>query len=131
MSDYQLSCDCGAVRIEMTGEPRVRGTCHCGDCRTLLQVPFHAVNAWLPDQLTITKGAEDLITYQHPHLTMQRVYCKHCGETVYNTNAMGWKIVSQFLVAKHYDPMPPELTSQSHFFYDRRIIDVADDLPKR
>ena len=131
MSHYELACDCGSVKIEMEGEPRVRGTCHCGDCRTLLQTPYHAVNAWLPDQLTVTKGQDNLVEFQHPDLTMKRVYCQSCGETLYNTNAMDWKVVSQFLVLKTYGDIPEALRSQSHFFYDRRVVDVDDDLPKK
>lgn len=114
----------------MTGTPRVRGTCHCGDCRELLNIPYHMVNAWLPEQVSVTKGEEILIYHQHPVLKMQRVNCSRCGEVLFNTNAADWRVISQLLVAKIYGQIPEELRSQSHFFYDRRIVDISDDLPK-
>jgi len=62
---------------------------------------------------------------------MKRIYCSQCGETLYNTNAMDWRVVSQLLISKcHDDQLPEELHSESHFFYGRRIIDIDDDLPK-
>ena len=64
---------------------------------------------------------------------MQRVFCSQCGETLFNTNAMDWRVVSQHLIAKSQPnkQLPEELRSLSHFFYDRRIVDVDDDLPKK
>ena len=44
---------------------------------------------------------------------------------------MGWKLVSQLLVRKCYDnELPAALQSNAHFFYDRRIIDIDDQIPK-
>ena len=89
------------------------------------------VNAWMPEQIVTRKGEDKLEHHQHPSLQMQRVQCRDCGEVLYNTNAAGWKVMSQLLVAKNYGEIPRELQSQMHFFYDRRIVDVSDDLPKR
>ena len=116
----------------LSGEPRVRGYCHCNDCRELLDIPYHSVTAWEPDQVSFTSGEDDLVWYQHPAKRMQRVYCKHCGETLFNTNAMDWRIVSQLLISKCYaDGLPEPLRSKMHFFYGRRVVDVDDPLPKR
>ena len=128
---YRIHCDCGAVEVEMTGTPRVRAFCHCEDCRALLDVPYHSVTAWDPDQVNVTRGNGETVEYKHPTLDMTRVFCRHCGETVYNTNAMGWKLVSQLLIRKCNDgDLPDELRSNAHFYYDRRIIDIDDPLPK-
>lgn len=128
---YRVHCDCGAVEVAMTGAPRVHAFCHCEDCRDLLDVPYHSVVAWEPDQVSITSGAEHAVEYQHPTLTMTRVFCRQCGETVYNTNAMSWKLVSQLLISKcNEGNLPDEFQSNAHFFYDRRIIDIDDRIPK-
>ena len=130
-NNYLIHCDCGAVNIRLTGSPRVKGYCHCEDCRELLDVPFHSVTAWNQDQVTIESGKDRFTAYQHPRLEMKRVSCSQCGETLYNTNAMGWRVVSQLLITKcNDDELPEELHSESHFFYGRRIIDIDDDLPK-
>ena len=99
MSDehYDLACTCGSVLLRVTGEPRVRGTCHCTDCRALLKIPFHEVTAWNADQVEIVRGEDRLEWYQHPSLRMQRVFCRDCGDTMFNTNSMDWRVISQQL----------------------------------
>ena len=129
---YRISCDCGAVSLELTGSPRVRGHCHCQACRTLLNVPFHSVTAWNLDQLLVTSGAENLLSFQHPRLNMKKAYCAACGEVLYNTNAMDWRVVSQHLIAKNRGGfLPEELSPLSHFHYSSRIVDIDDELPKK
>lgn len=130
-NNYKVQCDCGAIALEMTGAPRVHAFCHCEDCRALLDVPYHSIVAWDADQVTIASGAERAVEYKFPTLEMTRVFCKHCGETVYNTNAMGWKLVSQLLIRKcNNGELPEELQSNAHFYYDRRIVDIDDPIPK-
>ena len=129
---YRFSCDCGAVEFQCDGPPKVRGFCHCEDCRNFLKVPYHSVDAWEADKVTVTRGEDQLGVYPHPEKKMKRFFCKHCGETVFNSNAMDWRIVSQLLARRQNEGQVPEgLTSQSHFYYDRRIVDIDDDLPKR
>lgn len=129
---YKVRCDCHAVELTMSGTPKVHAFCHCEDCRELLQVPYHSVTAWQPDDVEVTKGEGELVEFQHPDKRMKRVFCKHCGEVLYNTNAMGWKLVSQLLIRKcNQDQLPEALQSNAHFFYGRRIVAVDDELPKR
>jgi hypothetical protein len=128
---YKVHCDCGSVEVSMEGIPRVHAFCHCEDCRTLLDVPYHSIVAWEPGNLSITSGLEHTVEFKHPTLDMTRVFCKHCGETVYNTNAMGWKLVSQLLIRKcNDDELPEEFRPNAHFYYDRRIVDIDDQIPR-
>jgi hypothetical protein len=95
-----------------------------------LQVPYHSVLAWDGDKVSINKG--EVFEFQHPHKRMKRIHCKQCGDVLYNTNAMGWKIVSQLMYRKsNGDQLPQTMQSNAHFFYDRRVVDVHDALPKR
>ena len=133
MSDqYHIECDCGAVKVSLRGGPKVRGFCHCEDCRDLLKIPYHSVTAWERDQVSVDEGADKLVAFQHPTKRMKRFYCVDCGETLFNSNAMDWRIVSQLLIRKCYGgELPAPLQPEMHFFYGRRIVDVDDPLPKR
>ncbi|WP_226703212.1 GFA family protein [Microbulbifer elongatus] len=132
MRTSKIHCDCNAVQISMSGDPKVHAFCHCEDCRELLQVPYHSIIAWEPDKVEITKGKENVVEYQHPSKRMKRVFCKHCGDVLYNTNAMGWKLVSQLMFQKcNPGKLPTAFQSNAHFFYDRRIVEIEDTLPKR
>ena len=58
--------------------------------------------------------------------------CRDCGETLYNTNGMDWRVVSQWFIRRNLGGKLPEpLQPLSHFYYDRRVLDIDDDLPKR
>ena len=133
MSEFhKVHCDCKAVEVTMTGSPKVHAYCHCEDCRELLQVPYHSVLAWEQHNVQISKGADEVVAFQHPSKRMKRIFCKHCGDVLYNTNAMGWKLVSQLLYRRcNSDQLPEGFASNAHFFYDRRVIDINDGLPKR
>ena len=129
---YQVHCDCNAVELTLNGSPKVHAFCHCEDCRELLQVPYHSVLAWEADQIDINKGEQHTRTFQHPSKNMTRVFCTHCGEVLYNTNAAGWKLISQLLFLKtNGNKLPASYQPNAHFFYDRRIVDIDDSLPKR
>lgn len=132
VDEHKVQCDCASVEITMTGEPKVRAYCHCEDCRELLQIPYHSVLAWDSHQVEISKGVQNIVEYKHPHKNMKRFFCKDCGDVLYNTNSMEWKIVSQLMFRKsNNDELPENYKSNAHFFYDRRIIDIDDNLPKR
>ena len=131
LKEYHIHCECGAVEATLQNNPVVHATCHCDDCRDLLDIPFHAVTAWNKSDVIITKGQENLSVYKHPSLEMTKCFCKHCGETLFNTNVMEWRVVSQLLISKcNNDEIPEKLRSDKHFFYEQRVVDIADDLPK-
>lgn len=131
-SQYQIRCDCGAIQVTLTGTPRVRGFCHCEDCRDLLKIPYHSVTAWENDQVGVEGQSKELIFYQHPTKRMKRYFCRNCGDTLFNSNAMDWRVVSQLLISRCYGgELPETLKSTKHFFYRQRIVDIQDDLPKQ
>lgn len=44
---------------------------------------------------------------------------------------MDWRVVSQFLISKcNNNEIPEHLKSDKHFFYEQRVVNVKDDLPK-
>ena len=128
---YNIHCDCNSVAISLSQSPIVHAFCHCTDCRALLDIPFHALTAWKADNVAVVEGAEAITLFQHPILKMQKHFCRHCGEVLFNTNGMNWRVVSQRLIAKcHGNELPAALASNRHFFYEQRVADINDSLPK-
>lgn len=59
------------------------------------------------------------------------MFYKHCGETVFNTNVMYWRVISQLLISKcNNNEIPDNLRSDKHFYYEQRVVDIQDELPK-
>ncbi|HSM39955.1 MAG TPA: GFA family protein, partial [Afifellaceae bacterium] len=45
------NCFCGAVEVEVTGDPAAMGYCHCQSCRTWSAGPVNAFTLWAPDNV--------------------------------------------------------------------------------
>jgi hypothetical protein len=55
----------------------------------------------------------------------------NCGELLFNTNKYKWRLVSQTLVRKcNSNSLPEALQSDKQFYYEERVVDIADQLPK-
>jgi len=53
MATHQGECFCGAVRIEVSGEPEGMGYCHCRSCRSWSGGPVNAFTLWKPDGVRV------------------------------------------------------------------------------
>jgi hypothetical protein len=72
---------CGAVQLEITGEPAVQAFCHCSSCRGWLSAPIHAAALWPATSVKVTKGADNLGLYKKTE-NSHRKFCKSCGAAV-------------------------------------------------
>ena len=71
-------CACGAVEVAVKGEPVIMGYCHCRDCRDWSAAPINAFTIWPKDTVTVTKGANNLGTFERTDRS-KRTWCKTCG----------------------------------------------------
>lgn len=80
MSDksFRGTCFCGAVEVTVTGAPAGMGYCHCDSCRHWSAGPVNAFTLWKPDAVKVTKGEDNLGTYNKTP-TSFRKWCKTCG----------------------------------------------------
>ena len=72
------ACFCGAVEIEVSGEPEAMGYCHCESCRSWSAGPVNAFTLWKPENVKVTRGQDFVATFvKNP--SSERQYCKKCG----------------------------------------------------
>ncbi|MBB3226110.1 hypothetical protein FHW69_000700 [Luteibacter sp. Sphag1AF] len=123
------NCFCGAVRIELTGEPVARANCHCGSCRDFYGTSMLSATAWPEQQVNVTEGATT--RFPHPTKQLAQTFCVACGETVFGENRLNMRIVPNSLLARSTDGvLAADMQPTMHLYYRNRIIDVVDDLPK-
>lgn len=60
MATHKGECFCGAVQLEVSGEPEVMGYCHCQSCRSWSGGPVNAFTLWKPDAVRVKAGAEHI-----------------------------------------------------------------------
>lgn len=118
------SCACGAVKIEITGEPLVQGYCHCKSCRAWTAQPFNAYTLWPDTNVVVTQGEELLGTGKRNENITNR-FCTRCGGSVMAHSALAGLTDVFAMVIQGFTFEP-----STHVNYAERVIDMRDGLPK-
>jgi hypothetical protein len=121
---YRGACFCGAVEFTVTGEPLGMGYCHCESCRSWSASPVNAFTLWKPDALRITKGADNIGTYNKTPRS-NRKWCKTCGGHVFTEHPL-WGVVDVYAAVIPEFPYKPGV----HVNYQETKLRMKDGLPK-
>lgn len=124
MSKHAGECFCGAVKIEVSGEPAGMGYCHCNSCRSWSGGPVNAFTLWAPDNVKVTAGADKIATYTKTPLS-ERKYCAQCGGHLM-TNHPTLGVVDVFSATIPTVTFEPGL----HINYAETVLPMKDGLPK-
>lgn len=122
-------CTCGAFSFETTKAPVARFVCHCLFCQDFTGEAFSDVSVLMARQVDM-RGT-DALTYKkyRPPPSLNRARCPQCGKPAMETMGMR-PLQLMFFPSKSFVEQallpPPRL----HVFYNRRVADMADDLPK-
>jgi len=122
---YSGSCFCGAVELTVTGEPVAMGYCHCDSCRHWSAGPVNAFTLWKPESVKITKGADQIGTYNKTPVSYRK-WCKVCGGHVMTDHP-------PFGLIDVYAATIPEFAFQPglHVHYGETVLHIKDGLPKQ
>ncbi|MEO6022290.1 MAG: GFA family protein [Burkholderiales bacterium] len=121
---YSGSCFCGAVQLTVTGAPAAMGYCHCDSCRKWSAGPINAFTLWKPDAVVLTKGADNIGTYNKTEQSYRK-WCKTCGGHVFTVHP-GFGLTDVYSAVIPDFPFEPHL----HLFYEETVLQVHDGLPK-
>jgi hypothetical protein len=121
---YTGSCFCGAVTIEVAGEPEAMGYCHCRSCRSWSGGPVNAFSLWTPDAVTVTGGEEHIATFAKTALS-HRQYCAQCGGHLM-TRHPPINLVDVFAATIPGLAFQPAV----HVNYAETVLPMKDGLPK-
>jgi len=121
---YKGSCFCGAVEFIVSGEPAAMGYCHCESCRHWSAAPVNAFTLWKPDAVQVTRGADNIGTYNKTPQS-SRKWCKSCGGHIF-TDHPGMGLIDV------YAGVIPDLAYSPgvHVHYQETKLRIKDGLPK-
>ena len=123
---YQGSCFCGAVQLTVTGEPAGMGYCHCTSCRTWSAGPVNAFVLWKAADVKITKGAEQLGSFNKTPNSFRK-WCKTCGGHVM-TDHPQWGLIDVYAATTPSLPFKPGVHAN---YADTVLPPMRDGLPKQ
>ena len=121
---YQGACFCGAVQIEIQGEPAAMGYCHCESCRSWSAGPVNAFSLWKPDAVKVMAGGEHLATFSKTPFS-ERQYCSKCGGHVM-TNHPPIGLIDVYAATLPTLKFAPGV----HVNYAQTVLPIRDGLPK-
>lgn len=124
MSKHAGECFCGAVKLEVSGDPAGMGYCHCSSCRSWSGGPVNAFTLWAPDKVAVVKGADKVATFTKTPLS-ERKYCSVCGGHLM-TNHPTLGVVDVFSATIPTVAFKPGL----HINYAETVLPMKDGLPK-
>ena len=122
---YKGSCFCGAVELAVSGQPAAMGFCHCASCRSWSAGPVNAFTLWSPADVRITKGADDVATYNKTSVSYRK-WCKKCGGHVM-TDHPPFGLIDVYAATIPDFPFAPAL----HVHYGEAVLPIKDGLPKQ
>jgi len=117
-------CFCGAVEIEVEGQPEAMGYCHCESCRSWSASPVNAFSLWKPDSVKVVKGGDKIGSYAKTPMS-ERQYCTVCGgHLMTNHPPLGMvDVYSATIPGLDFKPM-------LHVNYQETVLPIRDGLPK-
>jgi hypothetical protein len=75
----KVECRCGAVEIEIKGEPLAQFFCHCDDCQAVHGAAYAPESAYPADAVTVTRGEPSTWRLKrNPRFT-----CRECGTRLF------------------------------------------------
>ena len=121
---YKGSCFCGAIQFTVNGEPVAMGYDHCESCRRWSAAPVNAFILWKPEAVQITRGADNIGTYNKTPRSYRK-WCKTCGGHIF-TEHPGWGLTDV------YAAVTPEFPFHAgiHVNYQEAVLHIKDGLPK-
>jgi hypothetical protein len=123
-TSHKGECFCGAVKLEVLGEPEAMGYCHCRSCRSWSGGPVNAFSLWKPENVKVTAGAENIASFKKTELS-HRQYCRKCGGHLM-TNHPSLGMVDVFAATLPTLKFAPAV----HVNYSETVLPMKDGLPK-
>lgn len=123
-------CTCGEVQFQSERGPLFRAICHCSICRSFHGRDFGDFLVIPAKGFAQAPGGEvDYKVYKQPPL-LKRGKCRKCDAPVLETLTFPpfpkmMLIPSRWIAEQEALPAP-----SFHMFYNNRVADAADDLPK-
>jgi hypothetical protein len=128
--NQDCACICNASRFTVAGEPIGRLFCHCTICQRVYRKPFADVTYLWAGSVILPDNQPIEFRRYRPPPALRRGICARCGNPVVAFLRLAPGLAIAFVPSQNF-PRPAELpVPDRHIFYDRRVADVADAVPK-
>jgi hypothetical protein len=128
--NQDCACLCGASRFSVSGNPIGRFFCHCTICQKVYRKPFADVTYFWAHAVDLPANRPVEFRRYRPPPALRRGLCEKCLNPVVGFLTMVPGLTVAFVPSQNF-PRPAELPAPGrHIFYDRRVAEIADTVPK-
>jgi len=130
MSEVRCTCACGKAAVVVAGPFLGRVRCHCTICQAANQAPYADSTILLAKHVPLGRVENVRFDTMKEPPALQRGFCRSCGCFVVAYGEY-WRFLSlAFVPAARYPDETPLPEPAMHVFYESRVADVGDALPK-
>ena len=130
MMNQDCACLCRASRFTVHGDPISRFFCHCTICQKAYGKPFADVTYFRAKSIVLPDRRAIEFRRHRPPPALRRGKCTKCGNPVVSLLGFPRSLALAFVPSQNF-PRAAELPAPgAHIFYDRRVADIADAVPK-
>ncbi len=135
IAKYRAACFCGKVRYEVSADPVDAKLCHCTTCQTLHGAPMQWAAIFHKHHVRFTAGLDQLRFFNSEQGMNERILpckvsCCQCGTPIADEGRRMWLAFPTLFDFGLGGETPDSFKPTCHLFYDQRVIDICDDLPK-
>ncbi len=130
LQSLDCSCPCGESKFVVEGTLVLRFICHCKICQAVYKKPYADVTALPANYVALPADQKIKFHRYRSPPALRRGTCPSCENPVVGFLQLMPFFGLAFVPSVNF---PTEVTLPEpslHIFYDRRISDVVDDLPK-
>jgi hypothetical protein len=116
----QITCRCGAIAVDLDGEPVAQFYCHCDDCQAVHGAAYVPVALFRADAVKVARGNPT----EWKLKVTPRITCPECGTRIFaEPPGFPMRGVTAYL-------LPPGIFEPTfHLQCQFALIPVKDDLP--
>ncbi len=116
----RVTCRCGEVEMEISGEPVAQFFCHCDDCQAVHGAAYVPESVYRADDVVIVKGEPASWTLRRN----PRLFCRTCGTRLFiEVAVLKMRGVNGYVLPEGM--FHPQFHMQCQF----AVRPVVDDLP--
>ncbi|KAJ3554538.1 hypothetical protein NM688_g3051 [Phlebia brevispora] len=132
---YISKCWCGNLVFEFHGDPVDAKHCHCRQCQHLHGAPFQWAVIFPKTSVRLTKNVNNTLhfysteTRSSKHYVPCKVSCDNCRSPIFDE---GRNTVLAYPGSFKFEDgkVPKDFHPTAHIFYNFRVMDVPDGVPK-
>lgn len=126
----ECRCECGHVHFGISGDPLFRAFCHCTICQEFNRSDFADIVLFRARDVSLpTMDRIKFKSYKQPPI-VSRGKCVECGSAAIETLNVPLPSKLCIIPVQTVTPATGLPDPSFHMFYDRRVADSEDHLPK-